>query len=425
MSKFFAVVLSVLFLVAAAVPLLATDARQIALAGTGNYIEDDYNIFSWYATLPSYSNTVWIGLNYGYDYYDGAVSANGASQGMDNSWAYMGASYGLGKEGKYGTLAMFYYDHAPGLNPSGSSWPGASVFSESVGNKWTVLYAYPMEKMSLGFYFNRSDNSFKYENQTEVTEQHKIAYTTLGAGIRFDLGDKSYTDLAFDYNIASFTDQNSEFSGYGKVSQDANAMIDIRGRMFYQWSETVTLVPYVAFSTYDFSLKADSALDWKDNYFGNKGMMFKIGVGANIKINENNLLIFAVEPYDYYRTEPSDPPTGITYKETETYVPTFYLALESDVKDWLTFRAGCYKDFYKSKTEQTTEVDHTSETNTYIGSDFDFFMGLGFHVGDFDIDALVNPELPFKVGYWLTGYSDWNNYSYDVPVYMISTTYHF
>lgn len=415
MSKFFAVVLSVLLLVVTAVPLLATEARQMALAGTGNYIEDDYNIFTWYATLPSYTNTVWIGLNYGHD----SVSAMGPTK----NWA-MGASYGLGKEGKYGTLAMFYYDHAPGLNPSGSPWPGSDVFTQSLGNKWTVIYAYPMEKMSLGLYFNRSDNAFKYENETEVTEEHKIAYTTLGAGVRFDLGDKAYTDLAFDYNMASFTDRNSDFSGYGEVSQDANAMIDVRGRMFYQWSETVTLVPYVAFGTYDFSLKADSALDWKDSYFGNKGMMFKIGVGANVKINENNLLIFAVEPYDYYRTEPSDPPTGITYKETKTYMPTFYLALESDVKDWLTLRAGCHKDFYKSQTKLTTEADHTSETNTSIGSDFDFFMGLGFHVGDFDIDALVNPDLPFKVGYWLTGYSEWNNYE-DVPIYRISTTYHF
>ena len=68
MKKFFAVVLSVLFVVAAAVPALATDARQIALGGVGNYIEDDYNIFTWYGTLPSYSNTVWIGLEYD-DYY--------------------------------------------------------------------------------------------------------------------------------------------------------------------------------------------------------------------------------------------------------------------------------------------------------------------------------------------------------------------
>jgi hypothetical protein len=423
MSKFFAVVLSVLFLVATAVPLLATDARQAALAGTGNYIEDDYNIFTWYATLPSYSNTVWIGLNYNYDYYDGAVTA--AAMGPSNNWAYMGASYGLGKEGKYGTLAMFYYDFAPGLNPAGFGWSGADVFTQSVDNKWTVLYAYPMEKMSLGLYFNRSDASYKYENETETTQEHRLAYTTLGAGVRFDLGDKAYTDIAFDYNMASYKDKNSSYGGYGVVSEDANKMLDVRGRLFYQWTETVTLVPYVEFGSFDFSLKADSAADWKANYYGDKGMMVKLGVGANLKINENNLLIFAIEPYAYYKTEPSDPPPGISVKATSTYLPTFRLALESDVRDWLTFRAGAYKDFYKDETKSSNSSTRTSETDTYIGTDFNFYMGLGFHVGDFDIDALVNPELPFQVGYWLTGYSDWNNYYYDVPVYMISSTYHF
>jgi len=424
MSKFFAVVLSVLFLVATAVPLLATEARQIALAGVGNYIEDDYNIFTWYATLPSYSNTVWIGLNYGYSYYDGAVAAASGPSSTYN-YQYMGASYGLGKEGKYGTLAMFYYGYSPGLNrASNGGWYGSGVFTESADSKWTLMYAYPMEKMSLGLYFNRSDNSYKRETETAVTNEHKIAYTTIGAGVRFDLGDKAYADIAFDYNIASFKDRGQEFSSsYGEVSQDANKMMDVRARMFWQWTETVTLVPYAEYASFNFSLKADSATDWKDNYYGDKAMMFKLGIGANLKINENNLLVFAMEPYSYYKEEPSDPPKGQSYKETETFLPTFRLGLESDVKDWLTFRVGAEKDFYKSESKHTAGT--TSDTQTYIGSDFNFYMGLGFHVGDFDIDALVNPDLPFKVGYWLTGYSEWNRGPYDVPVYMISTTYHF
>jgi len=424
MSKFFAVMLSVLVLVALAAPLMATESRQMALAGVGPYIEDDYNIFTWYATLPSYSNTVWIGLNYGYDYYDGGVRAAQAGPSSYN-YQYMGASYGLGKEGKYGTLAMFYYDYSPGLNVANNgNWNGSNVFTESADSKWTLMYAYPMEKMSIGLFFNRADNSYKYENETTTAYEHQLAYTTIGAGIRFDLGDKSYADVAFDYNVASFKDKGEEFSSsYGEVSQDANTMMDVRGRLFWQWTETITLVPYVEYASFDFSLKADSAIAWKENYYGDKAMMFKLGIGANLKINENNLLVFAVEPYTYYKEEPSDPPTGQTYKETEVLLPTFRLGLESDVKDWLTFRVGAEKDFYKDEYKHTTAT--TSETDTYIGSDFNFYMGLGFHVGDFDIDALVNPDLPFKVGYWLTGYSEWNNYYEDVPVYMISTTYHF
>ena len=63
------------------------------------------------------------------------------------------------------------------------------------------------------------------------------------------------------------------------------------------------------------------------------------------------------------------------------------------------------------------------ETDTYTGSYFEYWMGLGFHVGDFDIDAVINNNLPFRVGYWLTGYE---NNDYDgPPVYMLSATYHF
>ena len=48
-------------------------------------------------------------------------------------------------------------------------------------------------------------------------------------------------------------------------------------------------------------------------------------------------------------------------------------------------------------------------------------MGLGFHIADFDIDAVVNNNLPFRIGYWLTGYQGFG----DPPVYMLTTTYHF
>jgi len=191
--------------------------------------------------------------------------------------------------------------------------------------------------------------------------------------------------------------------------------------MFYEWSETVTLVPYVNFRSFDFSLKADSA-DWKDTHYGDKGIMFDIALGANIKVNEDNLLIFGVAPYSYAKYEPSDPPEGTSYKVTETQMPVFLLGLESDVKDWLTFRAGTMKGFAKYETKTESEDATDTRTNTY--SWFNFYMGLGFHVGDFDIDALIDNELPFRIGYWLTGYNAYDYYGMG-PVYMVTTAYHF
>lgn len=470
MKKLFAVVLSALFVVAVAVPVLATDARQMALGGVGNYIEDDYNIFTWYGTLPSYSNTVWIGLSYD-DYY---MYLGAPAAGMNGYQPYMGASYALGSEGKYGTLAMFFNYAGKPLNYDYEGWDNyGSPYTESVYSKWNVLYGYAMEKLSFGLYFSRSDASYDYQAHDAypdttvlVDERGALSYTTIGAGVRFDVGEKMYADLAFDYSWAGQT-MNEEgyyydqYYGYGEVTADANKMMDFRGRMFYEWNETITWVPYVNFGTYDYSLKGDSAkvysrafstdtLDWKDTNYGVKGMGFVLGLGANIKVNENNLLVFAIEPYSYYKVEQSDPPAdftrydygyypysdpwswGRTEEATYTVLPTFRLALESDVRDWLTFRIGAVKGFYKdeyttSYTSQTGSDDEDNvvevdETDTYTGSYFDYWMGLGFHVGDFDIDAVVNNNLPFRVGYWLTGYQ--NNYD-GPPVYMLSAAYHF
>jgi hypothetical protein len=424
MSKFFAIVLSVLFLVALAVPALATESRQVALGNTGNFIEDDYNIFTWYATLPSYSNNLWIGLNY-YSYYDGFTTA-AAAEGPDSYFSWLGASYGLGSEGKYGTLAMFFHPYGMPLNTDYGDWNGADVFTGTVNSKWTVMYGYAMEKASLGLFFMRSDDHNKFDDETGTYQESKLAYTTLGAGVRFDIGEKRYADLAIDYNIATQKEKTDYiydyYYGYGEVKQDANTMFGVRGRMFCEWNETITWVPYVSYRSWDFSLKADSA-DWKDSHYGNKGYMLNIGVGANIKVNEDNLLIFAVTPYAYEKLEPSDPPAGETLTEKFTALPVFNLALESDIRDWLTFRIGAEKGFYKDEYVHNTTDTENKETD--IGSYFYYNMGLGFHVGDFDIDAVINNDLPFRLGYWLTGYDGWNYYSGDVPIYMISAVYHY
>jgi hypothetical protein len=468
MKKLFAVVLSALFVVAVAIPALATDARQIALGGVGNYIEDDFNIFTWYGTLPSYSNTVWIGLDYDYGY-----SLQGPLM------PYVGVAYGLGSDAKYGTLAMFFSEDTKPLNYEQWGWDYSGYFygegylsywwdnpyADNLYNKWNVLYGYSMEKLSFGLYFSRADesdeckSSYEFANpalrDTAFTDTYSAAYTTVGAGLRFDIGEKMYADLAFDYSWASLTMEQKSPASYdswdayykefGEISADANTMMNFRGRMFYEWNETITLVPYASFGTFNFSLKADSSayyydriwdevqpdtLGWKDTHYGVKGMGFTLGIAANIKVNENNLLLFAVEPYAYGKVEQSDPPTGfvrqdydsdiydnyyswegdpwwygVTREEKMTLLPTFRIALESDVRDWLTFRIGARQEFYKYEDTQsytsqqgsdpTTDLVDYKETCTYTGSEFDYWMGLGFHVGDFDIDTVIDPDLPY------------------------------
>jgi hypothetical protein len=146
-----------------------------------------------------------------------------------------------------------------------------------------------------------------------------------------------------------------------------------------------------------------------------------------MNVNEDNMILFAIEPFAYWAASPS----GYADNFEEEWdlacvtMPKFILALESDLTDWLTFRTGCSKSnsawAYSYKDGDYEEVEGNSDTSW---SEFAWNIGLGFHFGDFDIDCLLNKDVPFSMGYWLTGYQ--NNYDNETtPVGMISAVYHF
>ena len=441
MKKLFTLTLAVALAVVLAMPAAATESRQAALAGAGNYIEDDYNIFTWYGTLPSYTNIVWMNINY--EEVAGVDTLGDMALTTDTSWepvTMLGASYGLGEDNKYGTLAMFFFKNTMGLNPFGSDWGdketwyGAGTFNERVNNKFCLMYGYGAESFSFGLFFSRADQGEVVKGDLSPNEEEiHAAYTTIGAGVRFDIGESAYGDLALDINFASYAFDNKSIypdpgippdTLYpGEITEDGNMMIGFRGRMFYECNDVVSLVPYFSYRSFDFSTQAE--IDSLYSNYGDKAMMLDFGIGANIAVNEDNLLIFAIEPFSYMKRQPSKDIEGES-KELKTMVmPRFILALESDVKDWLTFRVGGCKELIKDKFEESEKVGTTTKesTTTRTYSNFNYFMGLGFHVGDFDIDCVINNSLPRQMGYWLTGYE----YDGDCgpPVYSISAKYHF
>jgi hypothetical protein len=132
------------------------------------------------------------------------------------------------------------------------------------------------------------------------------------------------------------------------------------------------------------------------------------------------MLVFGIEPFKYMKAEPSAYATGVTgsWEGSMITMPRFLLALETDVRDWLTIRTGCTKALNKTKT---TENDGTDD---YIFEEteapFNWHLGLAFHVSDFDIDCVLTDEAPFEMGYWLTGKD-----ATDDVISRITAVYHF
>ena len=428
MKKFLTLAIVFALAVSFAAPANATKTRAQTLADGGVYVEDDYNIFAFPATLVNYSNKVWVDLGlYEYDRYD---DCDAGYPYCDDIMVSMGGSYGLGEDNAYGVLALFFYQHTQGLGGI-PDWIDMDI-GETVpalywiDNKISILYAYGADGWSLGLGIEHASEHDQYKQAGETYDDPKIGMWKFNASARFDVGESMYSDIAFGFGTYSYTDDDFSDGDYGKVEADANMRYGLQARGFWEKTEYLTLVPYLMYSSFDYSMKADSAQSFKDDYWGMKGMRFDIGIGANIAINEDNLLLFAIDIYDYGKFEPSDQPANEKYEGSYSVFPRFRLGLETDVRDWMTFRAGCMKNLVKFSDKYTDSED---ADNSYEGfetaGDFWFWLGLGFHVGDFDIDCLLNPNLPFRMGYWLTGFGGGDYEGMDAPILQISAKYHF
>jgi hypothetical protein len=415
------VVLISLLVVAMAAPVFATTTRVNSLAGTGNYINDDSNIFHWYGVLPSYANLVMTEVGTWY----GSESLNSQAMGM---------TYSVGEDGHYGTWGVFllrnvadnsfFSSGSPigygAYNYDGLTPPGYSTQYTPM-NKLALMWGKQMEKFALGLSFTRSDESSDIKYAVDPEHKTDKAYTTFGAGIRADINDKTYTDIAVTVGFGSYDETGDTLHTFSK---DKGTSLDFSARMFYEWKDNITFVPAIEYFQSEYSLQRPS---WypEDTYaMGDKMRGFLVGAALNFDVNTNNLLIFGAE-LSYYKDEPSDPGTGPNSQDAykEWALPTFYLALESNVKPWLTARMGAWKEL-SQETYTHTEAAGTgyvAKDNKYTDSYFQWYLGLGFHVAEFDIDAQLGPDAPFNVGYWLTGYSQWDT----APITRMSATYHF
>ena len=417
MKRFFAITLAVILVAAISAPSMATESRLQAMGGVHKYVEDDANIFDWPATLPSYANLFLID--------------------WDEEYGMYGLTKSIGEYGDYGTFGIFFNEDMDGPNDyyfdvGEMDWANRSAFSEWLDTKWILLYGYEInEDMSIGVKFIRASENRTYDEDTLALED-KMAYTTIGASFRMEANDDLYFDLGFDYTMASRTDnmtgpfpENVDEDACGEITEDPGYDMNFRGRVFYTWTDMITLVPYVGFrmSEFDYSYEDEECAGW-DMYpmLGMKGMQFNLGIAANMMVNEDNMIVFAIEPFKYTKVEPvryHDEFDG-EFSGYERTLPGFILGLESDVRDWLTVRTGCYKML----TTMGGEMDdgETTSEASWDDTDFEWYLGLGFHVGDFTVDCLLDRETPFQMGYWLTGMND--EYE-DEPIYRISTIYAF
>lgn len=413
-----------MLIIAVAMPAFASDTRVRSLGSmTAPFIEDNSNVFMWPATLAGYANLMTVTAGY----YGVVRGYDDRGEYDDDMTAQFGLTYGLGEDNKYGVFGIWFQEHTWGPSPFGAWGPGApgnEDYTDDVFNKWNLMWALGFETIDIGIHFERADegqyaddNGDKYENYS--------SYQTLGLGLRWNISDETLLDLAFDYISVGYTYQAM---GSDEVFEaDSKSIMALRARMFYEWTDVITWVPYFNYKGGTLSYKSsESGYYGDEDCWGLKGFQLDFGLAANINVNDDNLLIVGIEPYGLYKGEPAECGSDAGSEEMSmTIFPAFILGLESDVKDWLTFRVGCSKALLKTKGTYSGEGDSYEQYETW--APFEWQLGLGFHVGDFDIDLLVNKEAPFSMGYWMTGIQPDQDDGDEIgtPIGMISATYSF
>ena len=399
----------------------ATTSRVIALGGTSRYINDDSDIFRWYGTLPSYSKMVFVE----------AGTAMGSGGSLDVGYQALGLTHNWGEDHWLGTWSIYLLQNTiedPSFflfNPLGT--PG--LFDPTLSmpsTKFAFGWGKQLSSIALGVNFNRSDGSI------EASGGEKINYTflSIGGAVRWDINEDMYGDAAFTYGTAGGDMIDPEGAPDQAAGWDKKTSFDIEARLFWEFLDDVTMVPYFGYSTADFSLEGIPASS------GTKATALALGAALNFDVNTNNLLIFAID-FENYNLKPSKAASGDQSEAKATVLPKFTLALESDITSWFTARVGATKTMTKFVLKDADGAEGTItdaewalglfDTETFMmpnieANDFQWYLGGGFHVGEWDIDAVFSHELPFRLGYWLTGYGVDNE---EPPVGRVSATYRF
>jgi hypothetical protein len=354
--------LVLLTLSAMALPALATTSRINSLGGNGDFFEDDANVLRWFGSLV--------------DYPDQVVLESGNFNIPDGYWEFpsqkrsgpgLGAHYALGSEGRLGTAAIFYHDHdnrSTTLHPSG------------LRNNLSLIYALDLGPLtgSLAYRYGTWE-----VGQSGETDNHSA--DTFGAGLRMDMGESAYLDLAGEYRSTSHQGPDLSTSD----SSNSESIYSLRGRAFIALGERTAFIPLFEFFNEDRMHPQDTPshptrLDHQ---------MFRFGFGLNYFPDTDHLLLFNIEYVDGQRKYMTIRPE---LQGTWTAL-NMRAGFESRMLSWLTTRGSLGFVDFASNTDWVDFQD-PSDLMNLDGPILRVNLGFAFHLGPADLDFSFGERYP-------------------------------
>jgi hypothetical protein len=328
------------------------------MGGVGLYTHDNSNIFYFPGAIYTYA---------------GQVVGEFRVKQVDTSYT-VGINYPIGD---YSVVGVY-------LNrPINVSIPNGIVNNVELNHTTDIFYGTQMTQYDLGLSLSLGLDSQKSGPDTAETKE-SARYIALGAGLSHEAMDLG---VRFELPSAKYeppTGPDRKWSGFA-----AGAV----GRFFR--GETTRLVPLGAL--YFSSTKAE--IDTFETKY--KGLNLGLGIGLNHELNERNLLVMGLEVLGIAQQK-VEVGGGNDSTFTTTTMPGFYMGLESQIKTWLIGRLGVAQVYQKTSTKIKPPTGAETETSSR-SSNFNVRFGLGFHFGDFLLDAAINEGLVFDGPNFISG----------------------
>ncbi len=379
----------ILAVAAAPRPGLATTARLTSLGG-GDFIEDDHNVQRWYGSLGDYPNLVVLEAGH-FTLPEGWHDAGGDRV----SGPGIGLHLTPDEAGSWGTAALFVNGQGDAVDPGG-------LARDRMGTTWTAMWSRRFGRLQPALmYRHGADSGEDAVVPGASATAHRSwdrARTEWGGGLRWDISDGAYLDLAGELRRhreqVTLTDTTMAAAGADDSIDSSNSShgsYGLRARAFVRLSPTTALVPTLEFVRDDRVLPAplplqDPSLD---------GHLFKVGAGLNWYPDADHLLVVGLDYVTADVDHLAAPPDGpATVDETRTWDSLAWtLGFESRFQYWLTFRGSVrYEPVRFGNDTGTGEADFAA---------FRVNLGAAIQVADYDLDLAVTDQEPRSVaGYY-------------------------
>ncbi len=359
---------------------LATSTRISSLGGSGGFFEDDNNVLRWCGSLIDYPDLALIESGH----FD-------LTNGYDDDWGKTISGPGGGvhvrfdQAGRWGTGGLYFHGRSDDSDPG-------SLHRSYLGGSVTALYAREIGGVSAGlFYRHAADTDFQSVDQTPIPieSSYERSRDDIGLGVRLDLSEKAYLDLAGDirhigdraygYDPTNLDWDTGTFGSWNNFGLRARAFVGLNNRL--------ALAPLLEYISEDFTGTSFAGAGLYRETSHNQGSMFRLGAGLNFFVDADNLLLFSGEYLDGRVDHDINNLDGDPdYAWREDYsVFLMRLAFESRLAHWITVRASTGYEHWDNRGDLKYPES---------GEHIPLGLGVGLHVGTLAMDLALTDREP-------------------------------